>query len=127
MPRSLKNRSAFFVSLHFFVPNICIFKSALLCPCKFLINPCHDHIHKIILMYLAEFSARLHLMPFSDAFPTAGCRCMLRNKYRMSFCWCLLSIVWNKCRCFTLYNKILCVLSYHIQAFLIDVIKILLL
>lgn len=25
MPRSLKNRSAFFVSLHFFVPKICIF------------------------------------------------------------------------------------------------------
>ena len=31
MPRSLKKRSAFLVSFHFFVPNICIFISVFLC------------------------------------------------------------------------------------------------
>ena len=30
MPRSLKKRSAFLVSLHFFVPNICMFTSVFL-------------------------------------------------------------------------------------------------
>ena len=124
IPHSLKKRSAFFVSLHFFVPKICIFKSILLCSGKFFFYPGHNHIHKIILLHLAELAAWLPLMPFSDAFTTAGCSRVLSDKHRMSLHWGLFSVIRDNCRSFSLCNKILCVLPDHVKSLFINVINI---
>ena len=93
----------------------------------FLLDPGHDHVHKIVLLHLAQSSARLHFVPFSDAFPTAGGSCMLRYKDRMSTHGSLLSIIRYICRCFPLCDKIFCMFPDRIKPFFIYIINILLL
>ena len=96
-------------------------------PLDFFLNPCHNYIYKIILLHLTQFLARLHFMPLSDALPAACSCCMLSDKYRMTFHWCLLAIICYICRSFSLCNKILCMLSDCVQPFFIYVINIFLL
>ena len=93
-------------------------------PLHFSLNPCHNYIYKIILLHLTQFLARLHFMPLSDALPAACSCCMLSDKYRMTFHWCLLAIICYICRSFSLCNKVLSMLSYCIKVFFIYVINI---
>ena len=93
----------------------------------FSLNPCHNYIYKVILLHLTQFLAWLHFMPLSDALPTTCCRCMLSNKYWVTFHRCLFTIIRYICRSFSLCNKILCMLSDCVQPFFIYVINIFLL
>ena len=81
----------------------------------FFLYPCHNYIYEILLLHFTQVSARLHLVPFPNTLPAACSSCVLCYKYRMSFSWCLLTIVRNYCRSFSLGNKILCMLPYCIQ------------
>ena len=96
-------------------------------PLNFFLNPCHNYIYKIILLHLTQFPARLHFVPLSDALPAACSCCMLSDKYRMTFHWCLLAIICYICRSFSLCNKILCMLSDRIKSLLVYVIYVFLL
>ena len=78
-------------------------------------NPCHNYIYKVILLHLTQFLTCLHFMPLSDALSAACCRCVLGNKYWMTFHRCLFTIICYICRSFSLCNKILCMLPYCIQ------------
>ena len=98
-----------------------------LVPLHFFLNPCHNYIYKIFLLYLAQFFSRLHFMPLPDALSATCCRCMLGNKYRMTTHWCLLAIIYYICRSFSFCDKVLCMLSDRIQSFFVYVINILLL
>ena len=84
-------------------------------PLNFFLNPCHNYIYKIILLYLTQFLAGLHFMPLSDALPTVCSCCVLSNKYRMTTHWYLFAIICYICRSFSLCNKILCMLSDCVQ------------
>ena len=91
---------------------------------NFLLNPCHDYIHQIVLLHLTQFPSRLHFMPFTYAF-SATCRsCMLCNKYRMPLHWCLFSIIRDNCRCFAFCNKISGMLPDRIHSFFINIIDV---
>ena len=94
---------------------------------QFLLNPCHNHIHKIVLLHLTQSPSRLHFVPFSDAFPATGCSGMLCYKYRMSSHRRLFSIIRYICRCLPLCNKILGMFPDRIKPFFIYIINIFLL
>ena len=96
----------------------------MLLPLHFSLNPCHNYIYKIILLHLTQFLAWLHFMPLSDALSAACCRCVLGNKYRMTFHRCLLAIIRYICWSFPLCNKVRSVLSDGIKSLLIYVINI---
>lgn len=89
--------------------------------------PCHNYIYEIILLHFTQFSSRLHLMPFPNTLPSTCSSCVLCYKYRMSLHRCLFTIVRNYCRCFSLGNKILCMLPNSIHSLFFYVIYIFLL
>ena len=76
------------------------------------------------MLHLTQFLAWLHFMPLSDALPTTCCRCVLSNKYWVTFHRCLFTIIRYICGSFSLCNKFLYMLPDCIQPFFMYVINI---
>ena len=51
---------------------------------------------------------------------------MLCDEHRVTTHRCLLSVIWDICRCFPFCNEILCVFPDRIQSFFMNIINIIL-
>ena len=83
--------------------------------------PFHQYVYHVLLLRLTELPAGFDPMPFLKASSAAGSGSVLRNKDRMTFHWCLLSIIGYNLRGKTLRHKILCMAPYRFHPFICNI------